>query len=112
MGKSNSSQSRSSLSVPKTKKDKTSKKNVGKEKISQTGTAESNPEPKDSVRGVIAPFYVKAYICIIAGSLLLLVLCGYTINAIKDVLLAISGVLSGPLGFIIGFYFKEELKNK
>ena len=26
---------------------------------------------------------------------------------VKDMLVAISGVLSGPLGFIIGYYFRD-----
>jgi hypothetical protein len=36
----------------------------------------------------------------------------YSVTDIKDILLAESGILSGPLGFIIGFYFKEELYKK
>lgn len=30
------------------------------------------------------------------------------LDGYKDLLLAVSGILSGPLGFIIGYYFKSN----
>jgi len=32
----------------------------------------------------------------------------FTIEHYKDLLTTVSSILSGPLGFIIGFYFKER----
>lgn len=69
--------------------------------------------PKDKTRKIIATIYVCAFLGIVIITLLIMLLVGcYTINDIKDVLLTESGILSGPLGFIIGFYFKEELDKK
>lgn len=103
--------------MPNPKKPKNANKVTNnKEKQSSTvqftsGTAESDAPQKDTVREKLANFYVKGYIFIIAGVLFVLLLGCYTINDIKDLLLALSGVLSGPLGFIIGFYFKEDIKG-
>lgn len=89
----------------------TSAEVLNKESISQvtSGTAQSDSGTKNSVREKIAPVYVYSFLGIIGGVLLISFHKGYTINDIKDLLLAISGIMSGPLGFIIGFYFKEEI---
>ncbi|MDD3647694.1 MAG: hypothetical protein PHS44_04310 [Candidatus Dojkabacteria bacterium] len=34
------------------------------------------------------------------------------VKNITDLLLAISGILSGPLGFIIGYYFKRQEESE
>lgn len=67
---------------------------------------------KDETRKIIARNYVTAFLGIVAGTLVFMFLRCYTVANIKDVLLAEAGILSGPLGFIIGFYFKEELEKK
>lgn len=72
----------------------------------------SAPPTRESIQAELARFYVRGFILIIAGVLIVTLFLCFTINDIKDILLAISGVLSGPLGFIIGFYFKEELKKE
>lgn len=68
--------------------------------------------PKDETRKILATRFVHSFLVIIGGTILIMLFSCYTINDIKDVLLAESGILSGPLGFIIGFYFKEELEKK
>ncbi|MFR0895105.1 MAG: hypothetical protein ACLSGF_09830 [Alistipes onderdonkii] len=35
-------------------------------------------------------------------------LFNYTPDDYKDLLVAVSGILSGPLGFIVGYYFKAS----
>jgi len=77
-------------------------------------TAQSaSGSPKDEARKVIAKRYITSFLLIVSGTLAFMLWRCYTIADIKDILLAESGILSGPLGFIIGFYFKEELeKNK
>lgn len=67
---------------------------------------------KQGVQAQLALFYVKGFVIIVAGVLIVTLFTCRTIDDIKNILLAISGVLSGPLGFIIGFYFKEEVQNK
>lgn len=79
----------------------------------QSVQTEQSPAPaKESTQREIGLFYVRAFVIIIGGVILLTLIFCYSVTDIKDLLLAISGVLSGPLGFIIGFYFKEELQNK
>ena len=68
--------------------------------------------PKDETRKIIATGYVLAFLIIVGASLFFMLSRCYPITDIKDILLAESGILSGPLGFIIGFYFKEELDKK
>lgn len=67
---------------------------------------------KNSTRQGLAYLYVAAFLTIIMVTLVGMFLRNYSIDNIKDVLLTESGILSGPLGFIIGFYFKEELEKK
>ena len=68
-------------------------------------------EKREGTRSSIALFYVIGYLVIIAGVLIMAAVKNYTINDNKDMLLAISGILSGPLGFIIGYYFKVANKE-
>lgn len=75
-------------------------------------SAQSTKPPKDWTRHILALVYVIAFLIIVAFTLVLMLWHCYTISDIKDILLAESGILSGPLGFIIGFYFKEEFTEK
>ena len=67
---------------------------------------------KNSTRQSLAYLYVGAFLAIIMLTLIGMFLRNYSIDNIKEVLLTESVILSGPLGFIIGFYFKEELEKK
>ena len=64
--------------------------------------------PKENTRRIIASLYVCAFFVILFVCLLIGVLNGYTVDDYKDMLIAVSGVLSGPLGFIVGYYFKAS----
>jgi hypothetical protein len=77
-----------------------------------TKTSEQGVSNKNSTRQGLAYLYVGAFLTIIMLTLVGMFLRNYSIDNIKDVLLTESGILSGPLGFIIGFYFKEELEKK
>lgn len=77
--------------------------------VSQT---EQDSGGRESIRFKIGMLYVKAFVGIIAAALIIGWISRYTVSEIKDLLLAISGILSGPLGFIIGFYFKESSQDK
>ena len=73
---------------------------------------QSAPPETGTTRHRIATMYVKTFLGIIGGTLVIMLLfrCS-SIDDIKNVLPAESGVLSGPLGFIIGFYFKEDIEK-
>lgn len=80
------------------------------EQTQQVGGETVNP--KEKFRGELARFYVRGFIIISGGALGYTLFTGYPITDVKDILLAISGLLLGPLGFIFGFYFKDEIQNK
>lgn len=79
--------------------------------MATVSTTDQSPA-RETVRSKIGMFYIKAFVYIIAAALFASLICCYTITETKDLLLAISGILSGPLGFIIGFYFKEGSQDK
>lgn len=66
-------------------------------------------EKRERNRGTLAMVFVILFFCVIFLSFLI----GYFtedfgIQDYKDLLTTVSSILSGPLGFIIGFYFKEK----
>lgn len=63
---------------------------------------------RESTRSTIAITYVASFLGIILTSLIACWIIGVTIDEQKDMLVAISGILSGPLGFIVGYYFKAS----
>lgn len=65
-------------------------------------------EHREHTRSKIALYYVLGYLSIIVVVLGISAYKGFSIDDYKDMLLAVSGVLSGPLGFIIGYYFKAQ----
>lgn len=68
----------------------------------------SNSRKKESTRTFIAQLYVWAFF----GTILLVFITGwcrcFEVEDYKDMLIAVSGTLSGPLGFIVGYYFKAS----
>lgn len=62
---------------------------------------------KETARQRIAMIYVVGFLLISTISLLTVFFKPeYNVNDTKDLLVTVSGILSGPLGFIIGYYFK------
>lgn len=64
---------------------------------------------REKNRGVLAVLFVILFFFVI----FLTFFIGYnttdfTTDDYKDLLTTVSSILSGPLGFIIGFYFKER----
>ena len=64
----------------------------------------------EGTRSEIAVFFIKGFVYLVGGVIIIGILKGWSITENKDMLLAVSGVLSGPLGFIIGYYFKSQDK--
>ncbi len=68
----------------------------------------SSSKKKESTRTFIAQLYVWAFF----ATILLVFITGwcncFKVEDYKDMLIAVSGTLSGPLGFIVGYYFKAS----
>lgn len=91
-------------------------KNITSEEVSKlerkdVGRAEDSDQKKEKekreiTRSWIGTIYVCGYLLIIMSGLIIGCRKNFSIFDYKDILLTISAVLSGPLGFIIGYYFK------
>lgn len=79
-------------------------------------SATFNPQQhKDETRASIALYFVKGFFLMIGITLVGIPLynlaakpAGVDAVPLKDILPAISGLISGPLGFVIGHYFKSD----
>ena len=68
---------------------------------------EDSPEKsRENTRSEIAKFYVWAFFATIGVTFLIGACNYYKAQEYRDMLVTVSGILSGPLGFIIGYYFK------
>ena len=74
-------------------------------------TKEQRAGKRESVRSQIALYYIIGFFSIIVLGLIIGWCRNFEIKDYKDMMIAISGILSGPLGFIIGFYFKDSSDN-
>ena len=63
---------------------------------------------RESTRSLIALIYVACFFGAILFVFGIGLLFNYTPDDYKDLLVAVSGILSGPLGFIVGYYFKAS----
>lgn len=63
-------------------------------------------QQRENTRSVIARRYVYSFLFIIAWIVAAGILLQYSVEDTGKFLVSISSVMSGPLGFIIGFYFK------
>lgn len=66
---------------------------------------------REITRSKIAYSFVIGFLIITASPLVAGWIRGDQVKDIKDLMLTISGILSAPLGFIIGFYFKAGNKE-
>jgi hypothetical protein len=71
-------------------------------------SAQKRADKREGTRSYIALVYVIGYLFIVFGVLVIGVFKNFELTGYKDLLLAVSGILSGPLGFIIGYYFKSN----
>ncbi len=63
---------------------------------------------RENARSQIAYLYVASFLAIIVLIFFYAYFKSSQVNDLKDLLVTVSGILSGPLGFIIGYYFKVE----
>lgn len=71
-------------------------------------SAVSRAEKREDTRSKIALYYVIGFLGIVASVIIIFAYYELSVDDARDLLLAISGILSGPLGFIIGYYFKSH----
>ena len=69
----------------------------------------SSDTRKESTRTYIAQLYVWAFFIVIGVVFIIGVIKCFTVDEYKDMLVTVSGVLSGPLGFIVGYFFLDSL---
>ncbi|MBI4087144.1 hypothetical protein HY416_04170 [Candidatus Kaiserbacteria bacterium] len=63
---------------------------------------------REDARSKIAFAYVIGFLGILLFAMILFGAGKMETNSLIDLITAISAILSGPLGFIIGFYFKSQ----
>ncbi|MFH1047236.1 MAG: hypothetical protein V1738_02935 [Patescibacteria group bacterium] len=68
-------------------------------------------EKREDTRSKIALYYVAGFLFLVSATLFISSARGLNVDDLRDELLALSGILSGPLGFIIGYYFKSHSDN-
>ena len=75
--------------------------------------SEDSPEGKrENTRSKIAHFYVYAFFGTILLSFIVGLINCFSVKDYGDLLITVSGILSGPLGFIIGYYFKASSRDQ
>ena len=73
---------------------------------------QSSDVKREKNRGVLAMVFVILFFCVIFVTFIIGYNSdGFETNDYKDLLTTVSSILSGPLGFIIGFYFKERQES-
>lgn len=73
-----------------------------------TDSNSNSDSKKESTRTYIAQLYVWAFFIVIAIVFIIGCIHCFSVDEYKDMLVTVSGVLSGPLGFIVGYYFKAS----
>ncbi|WP_343486920.1 hypothetical protein [Allomuricauda sp. d1] len=69
-------------------------------------------EKREKNRGALAFVFVILFFCVIFVTMIIgYTTEGFAVEDYKDLLTTVSSILSGPLGFIIGFYFKEKYNS-
>lgn len=89
---------------------------VDTEEVGDAAEAYTEPQEvivrREKTRGTLALVFVIGFFIIIVAGFLLVAFANSDLKDkaanLKDILLAISGILSGPLGFVVGYYFRKQ----
>lgn len=88
---------------------------IGVEEVEQIPeVASSSPiirlkEKREGARSIFALIFLVGFILMISFSMVLGFLAeGDKVENIKEITLTISGILSGPMGFVVGYYFRRS----
>lgn len=74
----------------------------------KSGKSDGSDDKKENTRSYIAQVYVWAFFIVIGFVFVIGCFKKFEVKDYKDMLITVSGVLSGPLGFIVGYYFKAS----
>lgn len=67
---------------------------------------------REDTRGRLALAFIAGFFVILVIGMLIAALNeGDKVDSTKEILLTISGILSGPLGFVVGYYFRSREEN-
>lgn len=79
------------------------------EAVTDIGKTEDSPEKaRETTRSGIAKFYVYGFFGVLLITFIIGLIHKFKVEDYRDMLITVSGILSGPLGFIIGYYFKAS----
>lgn len=66
-------------------------------------------EKREVTRSTFALIFLIGFIILLSlGMVLGFMMEGDQLNNTQEILLTISGILSGPLGFVVGYYFRRS----
>lgn len=64
---------------------------------------------REDARGRVATIFVVGFFFVLLAGIIVAALDGTDrVGSVTSIMLAISGILSGPLGFVIGYYFRSQ----
>ncbi len=70
-------------------------------------------EKREGARSIFAIILLVGFLLMLLIAMILGFLTeGDNVANIKDLILTISGVLSAPMGFVVGYYFKKSEEDK
>ncbi len=68
-------------------------------------------QKRENTRGLLAIVFIVGFFFMLTAGFMLAAFNNLSLDVkskhLQDILLTISGVLSGPLGFVVGFYFRK-----
>lgn len=68
--------------------------------------------PKEMTRSTLALTFVIGFFAVILLCFIYSCCHGFSVGDLKDLLLTASGILSGSMGFVLGYYFKGGEKQQ
>lgn len=90
-------------------------KDIGVENVEQVPEPESDKplidikKKQEVTRSTFTIIFLVGFIVLLlVGMILGFLMDGNQLDNTKEILLTISGILSGPLGFVVGYYFRSS----
>jgi hypothetical protein len=72
-------------------------------------------QKRENTRGILATTFIVGFFVMLLAGFFLAAINDLPLSDkskhLQDILLTISGVLSGPLGFVVGYYFRKADDN-
>lgn len=108
------------MALKKTKKEFVSvespsaQKKLGTKKVEKLSGAEAQDQinvavRREDIRGTLARLFLIGFFLILLAVIVLAGISeGDKVDNAKETLITVSGILAGPLGFVIGYYFRSK----